>query len=634
MRVTKVQLLATLAIITALGATGCQNAHPAAMLPAPQAAAPALTANSGQTTAAESKSKPAEAAPAAPKPDPVAALIADVEKEYQSGQTNLKAGNTDAAKQNFDRAFHLLTGSPLDVKSDVRLQHEMDLVVEAMKQVETDNQQTDDAEAQKSEPAPIDEANEATAPVDANVKAKAEAEVKVTRSDLPLMMTDPVASYISYFSGRGRPILERALIRSGRYRNMIEHTLAQEGVPQDLIYLAQAESGFHPLALSRAGARGMWQFMSSRAAAYGLERNRWIDERQDPEKSTQAAAEHLKDLYQEFGDWYLAMAAYNSGPGAVLSAVKRTGYADFWELYKRNVLPRETRNYVPIILAMTIMAKNPEQYGLTGLALDQPVRDDTVKIDYPVDLRLVAQCVDTTPEALQDLNPELLRWTTPADGPFELHLPAGAKDEYLTSIALIPQGMRVWWRYHKVQPGETLASIARSYRTTPKAIAETNDLDTEAALLPDTRLVIPIKPGQHAMSEDARTYARHPIRYRVRRGDTVETVADNFNVPPAMVRHWNRLRGNSLHGRHVLYIHLPITPGAREAWAPKSTRKGNTENTLRASSSTIVRHKVKRGETLSSIASSHHTTVEALKRDNSLSRSLLRPGMILIIRPD
>ena len=152
---------------------------------------------------------------------------------------------------------------------------------------------------------------------------------------------------------------------------MIQRTLKNEGVPQDLIYLAQAESGFHPLALSRVGARGMWQFMASRGRGYGLQHTWWVDERQDPEKSTRAAARHLKDLYNQFGDWYLAMAAYNSGPGTVQSAVKRTGYADFWELYRRNVLPKETRNYVPIILAVTIMAKNPAQYGLDDMAPEQ-----------------------------------------------------------------------------------------------------------------------------------------------------------------------------------------------------------------------------------------------------------------------
>jgi hypothetical protein len=200
--------------------------------------------------------------------------------------------------------------------------------------------------------------------------------------------------------------------------------------------------------------------MGSRARGYGLQRSLWVDDRQDPEKSTRAAAHHLKDLYAQFGDWYLAMAAYNSGPGTVQAAVRRTGYADFWELYRRNVLPKETRNYVPIILAMTIVSKNLSQYGFDDVSMDEPVAFDTVTINYPVDLRLVADCVDATPAQLQELNPSLLRLSTPSTGSFELHLPAGSKDQYETAIAAIPSDMRLWWRYHKVQPGDTLASLA------------------------------------------------------------------------------------------------------------------------------------------------------------------------------
>ena len=506
---------------------------------------------------------------------------------------------------------------------------EFDLVLAGLNSLDPPAEQSsDNAEAQKAEPAPIDEANEANAPVDANVEAKAAAEVKTTHSDLPLMMTDPVAGYINYFSGRGRGILERGLIRDGRYDAMIRRILKEEHVPQDLIYLAQAESGFHPLALSRAGARGMWQFMSSRARGYGLKRNQWVDERQDPEKSTRAAARHLRDLYNEFGDWYLAMAAYNSGPGTVQQAVKRTGYADFWELYKRNVLPKETRNYVPIILAVTIMAKNPEQYGLDDLAREQPVPTDVVKVDAPVDLHLAAECAGTTPEKLQDLNPSLLRWTTPKDGqPFELHLPAGTEDEYLGNIAAIPSDKRELWRYHKVAPGETLPGIARYYRTSIESIVDTNNLDPKASLLPDSDLIIPVAPGRHF--GEVVTYARRITRYKVRRGDTVRSVAENFNVSPTMVRRWNRLRGDSLGGRHILYIHLPVAPNTPSAIRVSS--KAKASKTLQAKSSKpVVRHKVAPGETLYSIATTHHTTVQALKRDNGVVN--LRPGMILIIR--
>src|SRR5271165_5482721 len=269
MRVSHYLLAATL-IAAMLAGTACQSARPAPLLLPAHANAPALTAVNSQAPAQDAKSQQPEATLPAPKPDPVAALITEVEKEYQSGQDNVKAGNTEAARHNFDRAFDLLVASPLDTQSDPRLQAERDRITAAQKSLEAQEQQADNPTAQKSEPAPIDEANEATPPVDPNVKAKAAAEVKVTRSDLPLMMTDPVASYINYFSGRGHKVLENALVRSGRYDEMIRSILKQEGVPQDLIYLAQAESGFHPTALSRVGARGMWQFMSSRGRAYGL----------------------------------------------------------------------------------------------------------------------------------------------------------------------------------------------------------------------------------------------------------------------------------------------------------------------------------------------------------------------------
>jgi membrane-bound lytic murein transglycosylase D len=360
-------------LVAAIVTCACQSAQrPVSLLSDRQARPPALTAptQSGSAVVPEYLPQAATPEPVPPKAaDPIADLVAQVEKEYQAGQENYKAGHHDEARKNFDHAFDLLLGSNLDVNSDPRLEHEFDRVLETYNSFEMVGlRPADDATEQKSEPAPIDETNEVSFPVDANVKAKAEAEIQSTHSDLPLMMTDQVASFINYFSTtRGRTILENALIRSGRYDQMIRKTLKEEGVPQDLIYLAQAESGFHPLALSRVGARGIWQFMSSRARGYGLHRSLWVDERQDPEKATRAAARHLKDLYQQFGDWYLAMAAYNSGPGTVQNAVKRTGYADFWELYRRNVLPRETRNYVPIIVAVTIMAKNPAQYGLDHL---------------------------------------------------------------------------------------------------------------------------------------------------------------------------------------------------------------------------------------------------------------------------
>jgi len=638
MRITKLSFLIAPLTAGLLASIACQTAkRPATFLPPAQTQAPAL-----KPAAAVPKPIPANvqqpAPPPAPvtaqkpvpKPDPVADIIAQAEKEYQAGRDNYKAGHLDAAKQNFDRAFNLLLGSTLDVYSDERLQQELDRVLEGVNSEDMQAlQEGDGVTEQKAEPAPIDEANGVTFPVDPKIKAQAEVEVQATRSDLPLMLTDPVAGYINYFSTRGRGTLEHALIRGGRYQDMIQKILRQEGVPQELIYLAQAESGFHPLAVSRVGARGMWQFMGSRARGYGLQRSWWVDERQDPEKATHAAARHLKDLYNQFGDWYLAMAAYNSGPGTVQQAVRRTGYADFWELYRRNVLPKETRNYVPIIVAVTIMAKNPAQYGLDQLETEKPIAYDTVKIDYPVDLRLVAECVDAPAATLQELNPSLLRWTTPKNQEFELRLPAGTKASYLSAIQAIPQDMRVWWRYHKIAPGDTLTSIAGEYHSTPHAIAQANDLEIQADLEPESRLAIPIAPGKHPPSEQA-TYARRITRYKVHKGDTVQSVADNFGVPPVMVRRWNHLKGESVQGRRVLYVHLPVTPNGSDA-IRASSPKSQSSNRLRRTAKTPTRHKVKQGETLSSIASSYKTTVAAIRHDNG-NLATLRPGMILLIR--
>ncbi|MGO8949272.1 MAG: lytic transglycosylase domain-containing protein, partial [Ktedonobacterales bacterium] len=425
-------------------AAGCQTTHPTqtALLPA-RAVAPSLTESSTPTPDPPAKGPDITV----PKPDPTETLIAQAEKEYAAGQANYKAGHLEAAKANFDKAFNILLSSDLDLRNDERLEREFDKVVEAVHELELAAlKQGDGFSEPRSEPAPIDEANDITFPVDPNIKAQAAAEIKTTKSDLPLVLNDQVAMFINYFSSpRGRATLEHAWARSGRYRDMISRILQQEGVPQDLIYLAQAESGFQPLALSRAGARGMWQFMAQSGALYGLERNWWVDERQDPEKATLAAARHLKDLYKQFGDWYLAMAAYNSGASTVQHAVERTGYADFWELYRRGVLPQETRNYVPIILAETIMLKNPETYGLGHVAAEPPQQMDQVTITYPVDLRLVAECVDTSVDKLQELNPSLLRMTTPKDQGFALNLPAGTRERYETAIAAIPIDMRTWW---------------------------------------------------------------------------------------------------------------------------------------------------------------------------------------------
>src|SRR5437868_6648909 len=549
MRITKLSFLIAPLTAGLLASTACQTAkRPATFLPPAQTQAPALKPAASVPKPAPANVQqpapppaPVTAQKPQPKPDPVADIVAQVEKEYQAGPDNYKAAHLHAAKQNFARAFNLLLGSTLDIYSDERVQQELDRILEGVNSEDMQAlQEGDGVTEQKAEPAPIDEANGVTFPVDPKIKAQAEVEVQATRSDLPLMLTDPVAGYINYFSTRGRSTLEHALIRGGRYQDMIQKILRQEGVPQELIYLAQAESGFHPLAVSRVGARGMWQFMGSRARGYGLQRSWWVDERQDPEKATHAAARHLKDLYNQFGDWYLAMAAYNSGPGTVQQAVRRTGYADFWELYRRGVRPKETRNYVPIIVAETIMAKNPSQYGLDSVMPEPPLESETVRIDYPVDLRLVAEAVDAPVDSLQELNPSLLRMTTPKEGGFDLRLPVGSKEKYESAIAAIPADKRVSWRFHSVQSGDTLASVAKKYKTSTRAIAEANGMGADEELGGQTKLIIPVTAANSRYADgEPVAYSKKAFRYHVRKGDTVLSVADDFSVPAEQVRKWN-----------------------------------------------------------------------------------------------
>lgn len=517
-------------------------------------------------------------------------LMRAVELAYQNGVSQYHAGKLQAAKENFDHAVDLMLTSKFDLKSDPALSGEFDRVVDAVNALEMEALKQGNGFAPKIEPAPVDIANDVTFPVDPNIKAQAIAELKTTQSDLPLLINDPVAGYIAYFSTRGRGTLMRSLERAGRYRDMISRVLAQEGVPQDLIYQAVAESGFQPqIVNARSGAGGMWQFMPS--GPYGLERNGWFDERFDPEKSTVAYARYMKDLYAQLGDWYLAMAAYDWGPGNVQRSVQRTGYADFWELYRRDVLPRETKNYVPIIIAAAIMAKNPQQYGLE-IDPDPPLMTDTVTTNHKVDLRLVADVVEAPIQEIIALNPSLLRMSTPGDAPFDLHLPPGTKELYEKRIAEIPQDKRDFWRFHKTAPGETLASLAHDYHVSASEIAFVNQLRPNDELSTTDSLIIPVAPAPSIRN------AARLTQYRVEHGDTLVTVADRFNVTVQQLRRWNHLNSNQLEPGRDLYVAEPAHISRF-----RRSRKGGKSRQGTHNSSVSLRNSPSHGSTSQSAAS-------------------------------
>lgn len=552
-------------------------------------------------------------------------LIDQVEKAYSSGVNNYRNGKLGEAKTDFDHAVDLMLMSGLDLKGDPQLNDEFEHIVDAVNTLEMEALKQGNGFSPKTEPAPADIANEVTFTVDPKFRAQVEAEVATTRSDLPLAMNDYVAGYINYFSNRGHGTLAHAYARSGRYKKMIQKILADEGVPQDLIYQAVAESGFQPQAVNaRSGAGGMWQFMPS--GSYGLVRNGWVDERFDPEKSTRAYAKYMKFLYNQLGDWYLAMAAYDWGAGNVQRAVQRTGYADFWELYRRNNLPGETKNYVPEILAAIVIDKNPKQYGFDNVVLDPPVITDTVKTDYSVDLRLVSDIVEAPVQTIVSLNPSLLRMATPPDEGFDLHLPAGTKDLFLHRIAEIPEDKRRYWRYHKVEPGDTLESVARSYHVPVADLATTNQLSEGDKVSDMEALVVPVAP----VTASAR--ARF-TSYIVRRGDTLITVADRFGVSVEQLRHWNRLRGSKLTPGRRISVAEPARV-SREAgprshkFTTKTQEKHSSTVSERSSRNKRTKSGVseKRGSAHASSRASHRptrsTSHESTRRKESSSAKI------------
>ena len=506
-------------------------------------------------------------------------LIQKVEEKFASGEQNYKAGHLEAARKDFDEAVDAILQSGVDPDSDPRLSEVFHRVVDTVYTYELQAFRAGDGfNEAPAVPAPIDEVAEMTFPVDPRLKARAEEAAKNISHDLPTTVNDEVLSFLNFFqTPRGRAIVETGLRRAGRYREMIAKVLGEEGVPQDLIYLAQAESAFQPTALSRAGARGMWQFVAYRGQEYGLRHTWWLDERQDPEKATHAAAQHLRDLYKMFGDWYLAMAAYNCGPGNVQKAIERTGYADFWELYRRNVLPKETKNYVPIILALALIAKDAPHYGIQ-VEPESPVPSDVVKPGRAIDLRLVAETIDVDVETLRALNPSLLRLATPDDPAFELRLPPGSAEKFSAEIADIPADKWVSWRRHRVAAGETLTSIAKKYRVTPKAIADANNLEHTIALNTGEKLIIPaIQP--------AAENKRRMVSYRVRKGDTFLGIADRFSVEADDLRKWNHLAANKVRRGMVLRVYtLDSTPErsvharAKTAVKSRSTPKSGTKS--------------------------------------------------------
>jgi len=555
-------------------------------------------------------------------------LVEQVQASFAAGQEAYKAGNLDAARDSFDRAEELILASGFSTDADARLAALFNQITETTESYEAEAEKGNEEEV-PSTPAPIDELTDLTLPPgDPRLAARAEKELMHAAHDLPLAVNDSVLQYLSFFTTpRGRAIAERGLERAGRYDEMIRRVLREEGLPTDLMYLAQAESAFLPQAVSRAGARGIWQFMPYRGEEYDLTRTYYIDERSDPEKATRAAAHHLRDLYDMFGDWYLVMAAYNSGPGNVIKGIQRTGYADFWELAKRNALPKQTRNYVPIILALALVGKDPAGYGVE-VQPEKPPAVDIVHPQHPIDLHLVADATGADLADLHALNPQLTRNVTPADANFELKLPAGTAEKFTEGAGRVPQDKWTSWRLHAVESGETLAEIAKHYRVTVPAILSANHLQPRAVVPAGFVLDIPTAPPVTRL-----------VHYRVQRGDTLEGIAERFDVTVSELKRWNNIHG----AKAPRGARLRIYAGGEPAAAPRAKPKAAGQSGAGAASQDApagkpagepVQHRVRPGETLYQIAHAYKTTVEALRQANPFlaDRPLLAGDLLVIQR--
>jgi membrane-bound lytic murein transglycosylase D len=455
--------------------------------------------------------------------------------------------------------------------------------------------------------------------------------------DLPIKMNDRVKSSVVYFQTVAHDAFARYLGRRYKYERLFKDVLTRHGLPHDLIFLCLVESGFNPKAYSWARASGLWQFIASTGRLYGLERDWWIDERRDPIKATDAAARFLKDLYKQFGDWELAMAAYNGGPGRVKGTIRKQGTADFWEMKLR----RQTMDYVPLIYAAAIISKDPERYGFDSIVYEPEMKWDEVAVDRCLALKDVAASVGCSVDEIKEYNPELLRdYTPPGEKDYRLKLPAGSKDMFLASYETMSSPQEASWVTHTIRKGETIGTIASKYGVSQYSIMESNHLGRNATIIAGKELIVPVPLDREFARQEGsveREYAAEGAVYTVRQGDTMWDIARAFGTTVDALRRVNYIeRGGRIYVGQRLKIpagaanfkqlNKPSTP---PSYAAEAKAAPSTPQVVMNSSGTKS-HKVRVGDTLWEIARKYGTTTANLRRVNNLGRTgRIYPGQIL-----
>jgi len=469
--------------------------------------------------------------------------------------------------------------------------------------------------------------------------------------DFPVTINKQVEYYLDLFQNKQKNYFKRWLARSGKYLPAIRHELRKAGLPQDLVYLAMIESGFNPSAYSHAHAAGLWQFIRGTGRNYGLRIDSWVDERREPEKATKAAVAYLGALYERFGDWQLAVAAYNAGAGKMERAIKKYNSRDFWKLAQHRYLRLETKRYVPKLIAAILIARNPEQYGFTDIDYQQPVQYDLIKVPPRTDLRAIAVSGSTTIKEIRKLNNELRKnQTPPTSGSYQLKIPAGSYDLVAANMSRLHPVVTTGYKTHKVRKGETIGRISKRYRVSMTTLLKANKLHT-SKLKNGQRLRIPYKTTKYVLLKKGQTAKEYyastskngrMVLHELRRGETLSKVSKRYNVPVELIVQWNDITDvRRIRAGHQLAIYLdhdtvshPVASTKsitladvkkRKSVADKKGKKAHKQDTA------INFYKVRNGDSLWSIARKFQVSARDIRQWNDLPNNMIHPGKKLKI---